>query len=133
MRGVRVSLLDRRGNLPQRSGLNWGQRPEESREPNQAYFRLPAKIYRSDFFPERPTHFILQNMRNENDIFFATRAQDNGKAIHSTENNSIIGKWVRDQLGVPHGQAISTEDLVSYGKTFIDFYRVNDETYLFDF
>ena len=40
----KVSLLDNQGTLPGRSGLNWGQRPEESREPNQAYIRLPIRL-----------------------------------------------------------------------------------------
>jgi len=70
---VTVSLLDRYGNLPQRSGLNWGQRPEEGREPNQAYIRLTSDIYRSDFFPPREVHFTL--LTDDNKVLICTYFQ----------------------------------------------------------
>ena len=40
---VAVSLLSR-NRVPARSGLNWGQRPEYDRKPNQAYIQLGAAI-----------------------------------------------------------------------------------------
>lgn len=48
---VKVTLLDRKGELPQTSGLNWGQRA--GREHNQAYIKLPSDIYNTDFFPDK--------------------------------------------------------------------------------
>jgi len=136
--GLRLSLLTRNGSLPQRSGLNWGQRPEQNREPNQAYIRVPAQVQRMDFFPERGTHFIIEDQNNEqsiniNQIFFAMRAQDNGKAIESTENNSIIGVYFRNKLGVTLGAPVTLQHLLDYGKTYVDFYKIDDETYLMDF
>jgi hypothetical protein len=44
---VTLTLLDKRtGEVPARSGLNWGQRPEYKREPNQAYLNIPSEIGR---------------------------------------------------------------------------------------
>lgn len=128
---IRFSLLDRHGALPQRSGLNWGQRPEVRREPNQAYIRLESSVYRSDFFPPRGIHFTV--LTDDNKVLICTRAQANGKAIHTPRNNSHIGEYFRRRLGVPFGQPITKEHLAIYGRYHIDFYRIDHETYFMDF
>jgi len=128
---VSVSLLDRNGNLAQRSGLNWGQRPEEKREPNQAYIRLTADIYKTDFFPPRKVHFTL--LTDDSKVLICTRAQDNSKAIHTPHNNSLIGEYFRNRLNVQNGAPIRTEVLVNYGRTDVDFYKIDEETFFMDF
>lgn len=128
---VRVSLLDRSGKLPGRSGLNWGQRPEYNREPNQAYIRLPLDICRTDFFPAKEIHFTLQT--DDNKVLICTRAQANGKGIQTPHNNSLIGQYFRNRLGLPSGALVKKEDLLSYGRTHVDFYKIDEETYFMDF
>lgn len=126
---VCVSFLDRYGNLPQTSGLNWGQR--EGRERNQAYIKLPAEVYHTDFFPERTIHFTV--LTDDNKVLICTRAQDNGKAIHTPHNNSLLGEYFRNRLGVPNGNAVQTNDLTKYGRHDVCFYKIDDETYFMDF
>jgi hypothetical protein len=128
---VTVSLLDRSGNLPQRSGLNWGQRPELHREPNQAYIRLTSDIYHTDFFPPVSVHFTL--FTDDGKTLVCTRAQQNGKAIHTPHNNSLIGEYFRSRLGVGNGEPVRNEHLINHGRTDITFYKVDDETYYMDF
>ncbi|MBI3397900.1 MAG: NgoFVII family restriction endonuclease [Deltaproteobacteria bacterium] len=128
---VRISLLDNRSSLPQRSGLNWGQRPEERREPNQAYIRLPSTVYRTDFFPPATAHFTV--LTDDNKVLICTRAQQNGKAIHTPHNNSLIGEYFRNRLGIPFGQPVTKTSLIRYGRTDIDFYKIDEETYFMDF
>jgi len=128
---IKVSFLDIKGNLPTRSGLNWGQRPEEQREPNQAYIRLPAVIYRTGFFPERTIHFTV--LTDDSKVLICTRAQDNGKAIHTPHNNSLIGEYFRNRLSVPNGELVTKEHLKNYGRHDIVFYKIDDETYFMDF
>jgi len=128
---VKVSLLGRNGDLPQRSGLNWGQRPEEHREPNQAYIRLTADIYNTDFFPPVKVHFTL--LTDDSKVLICTRAQQNGKAIHTPHNNSLIGEYFRNRLGVSNGAPVHKQDLVRYGRTDVTFYKIDDETYFMDF
>lgn len=128
---VSVSLLDREGNLPQRSGLNWGQRPEYNRDPNQAYLRLTSDIYKTDFFPPIGEHFTIITDDDKNII--CARAQENGKAIHSIESNSRLGEYFRHRIGLPSGAPISTQDLKNYGRDFITFTKLDEETYLLDF
>jgi hypothetical protein len=128
---VTVSLLDRNGRLPQRSGLNWGQRPEEHREPNQAYIRLISEIYRTDFFPPVTVHFTI--FTDDGKTLICTRAQQNGKAIHTPHDNSLIGIYFRNRLRVPLGRPVLTEHLIKYGSTDLIFYKIDDETFYMDF
>lgn len=128
---VTVSLLANDGTLPARSGLNWGQRPELNREPNQAYIRLPSSIYSSNFFPVVGIHFTI--LTDDRRILICTRAQQNGKAIHTPHNNSLIGEYFRNRLGVANGAPVTLQDLNNYGRTDITFYKIDDETYYMDF
>jgi len=128
---VTVSFLDRYGDLPQRSGLNWGQRPEVGREPNQAYIKLPSSIYETDYFPVRTVHFTV--LTDDGKVLICSRAQDNGKAIHTPHNNSLIGEYFRNRLGLPNGAPVTLDDLKRYGRTDVVFYKIDDETYYMDF
>lgn len=134
LESVRVSLLDFRNGttLPPRSGLNWGQRPEEHREPNQAYIHLPASIYKTSFFPPKTVHFTV--LTDDGKILTCTRAQEEyGKAIHTPHNNSLIGEYFRNRFGVANGAPVTMEDLQRYGRTDVDFYKIDEETYYMDF
>ena len=128
---ITVSLLDNTGKLPQRSGLNWGQRPEHKREPNQAYIRLTSEIYKSDFFPPIKIHFTV--LTDDSKILICSRAQQNGKAIHTPHNNSLIGEYFRSRLDIPSGRSIKKSDLIKYGRTDLTFYKIDNETYFMDF
>lgn len=126
---VKVSFLARDGSLPAISGLNWGQR--DGRGKNQAYIPLKTKVYRSDFFPPGKIHFTINT--DDNKTLIATRAQENSKAIHTPQNNSLIGEYFRRRLGLANGAFITKEDLLQYGRTDVDFYKIDDETYYMDF
>ncbi len=126
---VRTSFISRDGQIPTRSGLNWGQRA--GREPNQAYIPLRAEIYNSDFFPPVATSFTVE--ADDGMVLICVRAQDNGKAIHTPENNSLIGRYFRKRLGVPEGQLVTMNDFLRYGRTHVDFYKINEENYYMDF
>jgi len=125
---VKIDLLSD-GTLPQRSGLNWGQRPK--RDSNQAYIKIPSDIYKTDFFPERKIHFSV--LTDDNQTLICTRAQDNGKAIHTPFDNSLLGRYFRKRLGLSSGVLVTEEDLLRYGRTDIDFYKITDDTYFMDF
>ncbi len=128
---VKVPLLGRNGVVAERSGLNWGQRPEAHRDPNQAYIRLPASIYSTDFFPRRTVHFTI--LTDDEKTFVCARAQDNAKAIHTPHDNSLLGKYFRSRLGVASGVQVTLSNLLAYGRTDIDFYKIDPETYYMDF
>ena len=60
-------------------------------------------------------------------------AQDGGKGIHSTLNNSLLGKYFRNRLGLANGAFVTKSDLLKYGGTDVDFYKIDEETYYLDF
>lgn len=126
----RLTLLDDNGVVPERSGLNWGQRT--GREPNQAYIKVPATIYKTDFFPVKGEHFTVYTDNDK--VLICTRAQEEyGKAIETPHDNSILGKYFRDRLGIPLGSKVERADLDRYGRTDVGFYKIDDETYYMDF
>ncbi|CAN5122583.1 NgoFVII family restriction endonuclease [soil metagenome] len=126
---ITVSLLDNAGQMPARSGLNWGQR--ERREPNQAYIRIPAAVYSTNFFPPIGIRFTL--LTDDDQSFICTRAQANGKAIETPHNNSILGRYFRQRLGLAPGTFVSLEAAQGHGRTSVEFYKIDDETYFMDF
>lgn len=127
---VTLSLLDKRtGETPKRSGINWGQRP--GRNPNQAYINIPADVGRSGFFPERYEQFTV--LTDDGDSFIMVRAQDKGKGIETTQNNSLLGRYLRTRIGVRSGEYVTRQHLVEYGRTSVTFRKIDEETYMMDF
>ena len=119
---ARLPLLDSRtGEVPKRSGLNWGQR--ERRDRNQAYLSIP-KRYR-DFFPDRGEAFMV--VTDDNHTMFMVRAQDGGKALHTAPSNATMGEYFRSRLGVDSGAYVTTEDLRRYGRTDVVFSHLPDQ------
>lgn len=141
---VRISFLDRRtGDLPTESGLNWGQRLSKNtnsktgaitysqREPNQAYLSIKQDARDIGFLPTRAFNFTL--ITDDGHSFDCVVAQDGRKAIHSTNNNSELGVYFRNRIGVPLGQLITRQDLENYGRTDFTLEKIDDETFLLDF
>jgi len=140
---VTISFLDRSGNLPGLSGLNWGQRQAKSinrstgdisytpREPNQAYLSLKKDSRKEGFLPIQAYNFTL--ITDDGFSFDCVVAQDGRKAIHSTINNSLLGEYFRRRIGLPLGSFINTEDLEQYGRTDYTIEKIDDETFLLDF
>lgn len=128
---VSISLLSRNGEVQNKGGLNWGQRP--GRNPNQAYIQLPPDVYRSDFFPLRSQHFTV--VADDSKTFICTRAQksEEGQAIETPHNNSLLGEYFRNRLGLPNGAFVTKQNLLDYGRTDITFYKFDEENYYMDF
>lgn len=130
-KSVRISFLDKKGELPKKSGLNWGQRPEHNRDPNQAYLPLRSDVRKEGFLPERAFTFTL--ITDDNISFDCTVAQDGRKAIHSTKDNSLLGKYFRNRLSVESGSLVTKDKLIRYGRTDYLLKKLDDETFLLDF
>lgn len=124
-------LLNNDTEIHERSGLNWGQRP--GREPNQAYIPVSSRIHRADpnFFPPLRQEFTM--LTDDGHQLMCVVAQDNRKAIETPENNSIMGIYFRERIGVPLGARVDAQDVVNYGRTSVRVYKIDDETYFMDF
>lgn len=128
---VRISFLDNQGGLPKRSGLNWGKRPEHNRNPDEAYIKVPKHVHDSGFFPPRGICFTIHT--DDGKDLLCVRAQANAKAIETPADNSIMGRYFRNRLGLASGALVEKKDLQKYGRTDVDFYKINNETYYMDF
>ena len=127
---VKLPLFSERDKqIHTHSGLNWGQR--DGREPNQAYIPIPAKIQKSNFFPPRGQYFSV--LTDDGFPFVCVVAQDNGKALHTTNNNSEFGEYFRQKLGVPLGEPVTLADLDRFGSRYVKFTKINEEEYYMEF
>ena len=125
---ITLSLLTKStGETHKKAGLNWGQRP--GRNPNQAYIPIPAQHY--DFFPKIGEQFTVQT--DDGFPFVFVRAQQMGKALHTTQNNALLGEYIRTRMELPSGEFVTRQHLLDYGRTDVTFIKIDEETYLMDF
>lgn len=127
---ITLSLITPRTGEPgEKSGLNWGQR--SGRNPNEAYIPLPAPIAKSDFFPLDKRHFtVITDDRHQ--LILRVEQQGN-KAITTPARNSDLGEYFRNRLGLANGAFVTKGDLERYGRTDVDFIKLDEETYYMDF
>jgi len=59
--------------------------------------------------------------------------ETNGEGIYSVRENFSLGEYFRNRLGLPSGAFVKKEYLLRYGRTDVDFYKIDDETYFMDF
>ena len=118
-----------RGEVHQRSGLNWGQR--EGRNPDQAYIPIPSTIAKAKFFPAKNVHF--QIITDDGEAFICSVAQDGDKALETPSDNSILGKYFRKRLDLPSGAFIEKEHLRDFGSNLVRIYKENDDCYRLSF
>lgn len=135
---ITLTLLNTRTReVPERSGLNWGQRPEVHRDPNQAYIAIPRSVVQSkpDFFPPKKVAFKV--ITDDEQILFCTvsgnKLNEPPKQFETTYNNAELGKYFRKRLGLPSGAIVTTRDLRLYGRSDIELTKINDDTYYLDF
>lgn len=129
---VDLSLLTRSTcEVPERSGLNWGQR--EGRDHNQAYLSVPRSIHNenADFFPPSAIPFLV--ITDDGESLICVMAQQNRKGIHTRESNSIMGAYFRRRLGMVDGAFVTATDLRRYGRDSVRIYKIDEETFYLDF
>ncbi len=126
-----VTLLGRDGEVQSTAGLNWGHRHNRNR--NEAYIQIGAQLGREDFFPARPTRFTIH--ADDGASFVVVRAQksDPGDAIETPEDNSLLGAYFRNRIGVQPGEFVTRALLERYGRTDVEFCKVDDDEFLMDF
>ncbi|MBR0257123.1 MAG: NgoFVII family restriction endonuclease, partial [Synergistaceae bacterium] len=96
-----------------------------------AYIPVPADIGRTDFFPDVGIHFSVTT--DDGKILILSRGQDGGKGMSTPQNNSLLGEYLRNRLGLANGARVDKEDFERYGRTDITFYKLDDEQYFMDF
>jgi len=126
----RVTLINNRGVVGEKSSLNWGHRGGRNR--NEAYIPLKQEIAATDFFPPKKSHFTVNT--DDGKVLICTRAQgDYGKAIETPHNNALLGEYFRNRLTLSNGEFVTRKHLEDYGRTEVDFYKVDNENFYLDF
>ncbi len=120
---------EKKNSIHEKSGLNWGQR--KGRDGNQAYIPIPQKIVKRKFFPEKAHHFTVTT--DDGHYFVMTVAQDGDKALHTPQNNSLIGEYFRNRLGVLDKAKVELADLERYGRKYVKFTKLDEDDYFMDF
>lgn len=127
---VNLSLITKSTGKPgKKSGLNWGQRPH--RDPNEAYIPVPAKVARSGFFPTDNEQFTV--ITDDDHELILRVEQEKDKAITTPDNNSLLGEYFRNRLGLSNGAFVTRADLDRYGRTDVTFVDMQDGSYYMDF
>lgn len=133
-----ISLLTSKGKVGYGSGINWGIRPNGTkRDKDQAYIPYNIADRKDGFFPLKTNINEKNNpifkVITKEDSFYMRIAQQGNKGIHTAESNAILGKWVRNRLGIPNGTFITKEMLLKYGATRIIFSKFENNIYLMEF
>ncbi len=136
---ITVSLLTTKGEIGYGSSVNWGiRRNGTPRNANQAYipYNKPDKV--PGFFPDRVNPEdrncpLFRVLTPDGGMFHMRMAQQNNKALHSAESNSILGSWIRSRLGCSSGSFVTKQMLLNYGKTYVTFKKYEDGTYILEF
>jgi HKD family nuclease len=138
---VTISLLNRAGHVPSRSGLNWWNGRGRPRHEDEAYVHLPAEVVRSGaaalvFGDDAPgtlftgvTHTGHQlDMMLQGSQPVGPGGRVAAKQITSAGDTHSFGTWIlRTVLGVPTGSLVTDSHLHSYGRTDITFCRVGQD------
>ncbi len=155
----RVSFLDKTGRLPRMSGLNWGCSGGHVSK-GDAYIRITMEYIR--MFPKMfPPKKYIGGLRNQDSTGRRQRENDEveliwddgtvmigllegqnhnkkdgmiyPKQLSTSPRKSILGKYIRDRLGVDLDHVITKSDLRKYGRTHIDISLIGEGVYYMDF
>lgn len=151
-----MTLLDpRTGEVPPRSGLNWGQNSGQVHTtPNDAYIPIRASHVRNfpTLFPPKQLYSVHAGGRSRRHNDSVEIIWDDGyhmkalfegnldtrdgifpKGISSFPAKSELGKYMRQRLGVPPGQPVRRYHLERYGRTDVAVSLLAEGVYEFDF
>lgn len=155
----RVSFLDRKGLVPQKSGLNWCCSSAHV-SAGDAYIRITMDYIR--LFPRMfPPKKYVDGILNENSTGRKNRENDEveliwddgtvmvgllegqvynkddgmiyPKQLSTSPQKSILGVYLRNRLGVDLNHIITKSDLSKYGRTHIDISLISEGVYYMDF
>lgn len=135
-RSLRLSLLSQKGEVHGAGGgLNWGLPSKSGRRrsnPDEAYVPIPRAAASTGFFPGHNEPFDVYTDDGRL-LVMRVGGGDGFKDLTTPLPNSALGAYIRARLGLAGGEQVSTEHLVVYGRTFVDFTRLAPSTYYVDF
>ncbi|KHD23899.1 hypothetical protein NM09_15430 [Vibrio caribbeanicus] len=150
----RLSLLNKKGEVPNKSGLNWGY-SSGNVSPGDSYLPVRKEHLRNhpNLFPpkqQKPSTNTTGRPHRHNDVIeiiwddgvlmegLLEQSQDfNGikypKAISSSPKKNILGSYLRSRLGLKPTEKVTKQHLESYGRSDVTVSMLTNGIYLFDF
>lgn len=135
-----ITLLTKTGQIHKTGGLNWGSNALNHTRPYDSYIPVHIGAIRSNpgLFDKKPTPQVTISFTWDDGTVMQGIFEGNGpdgypKQISSRPSKDILGKYLRDRLGLPHSRRISLLDLTKYGRTTITINRINATSYTLDF
>lgn len=134
-----LSLVGRKGEVQERSGLNWWNGGGRKRDPNEAYIALPAaKLGEAEqVFGSTGIKTIFRAIMHDGlEMLMCLEGTNNNKnkgityakQISSYGTKTEFGKWIlRHILRKPNGKLVTRIDLDDYGRTDITFKRIGTD------
>ena len=137
-KAVRISFLQRDGQVPSASGLNWGHstasknknKPNQRRNRNDAYLSIKADATKNGFLPDKG--YTFSTIADDGYLMDCVVAQDGNKSVQTTDDNSILGAYIRSRIGLKSEAFVTVEDLLEYGRTDFTLIKLDEETFKFD-
>lgn len=151
-----LSLLGRNGEVQNAAGLNWGQNPNNHTTKDDSYIKIRIKDIKEhpELFPPKQLNSLKFDgrgrMHRHNDnieiiwddgvcmdgLFFGNQEIDGvlyPKQVGSFPHYAEMGKYLRDRVGIPHGQPFRKHHLERYGRDTIEISLISEGVYKFDF
>jgi len=134
---VKISFLTGKGIVPPKSSVNMGfaaprdkNKPLKKRRRDEAELRIRVDANKTGFLPGRTFNFTL--IGDDGFLMDCVVGQDNNKAISTTDDNAILGAYIRKRIGVPNGHFITTADFKKYGRTDFTLTKLDNGTFEID-
>ena len=129
----------RMGNVPERSGLNWGL-ADAHVSTADAYIALRQEFFLNypNFFP---SHGDIISVGWDDGVRMTCLLEGtqriNGivepKQISTYDDKSELGIYLRDRIGVSYDHLITIKDLLNYGRADIEVSLLDNGDYYFNF
>lgn len=114
--------------VPQKSGLNWGQR-DARKNKNEACLNCPEK-YNGIFFPSEQNPFRV--VTDDGVEFIMKVTGKPAKNLQVDGSLAALGEYFRKRLGVRLGDPVTIDHLTAYGRIDVIFEK-RDDHYFMDF
>lgn len=137
---VNISLIDRSGQVPESSGLNWGFANAHVCN-NDAYLKIIKEdvINNPSYFPPKLHRDIINVVWDDGTTMVCMlegtqviNGDEFPKQISSYGDKSRIGTYLRGRIGV-FNRRVNRTDLDNYGRTHITVSYLGGNDYRFDF
>jgi len=141
----KLTLLSLRGNVHFTGGINWGSNKKNHTRKYDAYIPIHLKTIRANhpfFLPKTDPNPVLKFTWDDGTKMlgkFEGSAKNylDGKRypkqISSFPHKDLLGKYLRDRMGIYSSRRVTIEDFNAYGRSDIEITQIGPGEYLLNF